>query len=84
MSNGLASNYSLKERTRNIADEIFKKIMAENFWNLKMLYTYITKTKVGYVEIFLLEASIKVLSIFNALKVKYSLYKFLYLGKISS
>jgi hypothetical protein len=31
MSNGLASNYSLKERTRNIADEIFKKIMAENF-----------------------------------------------------
>lgn len=84
MSNGLASNYSLKERTRNIADEIFKKIMAENFWNLKMLYTYITKTKVGYVEIFLLEASIKVLSIFNALKVKYSLSKFLYLGKISS
>lgn len=82
MFNGLVFNYFLKERIRNIVDEIFKKIMVENFWNLKMLYIYIIKIKVGYVEIFLLEVLIKVFSIFNVLKVKYSLFKFLYLGKI--
>lgn len=30
-SNGLAYNYSIKEKRSNRTDEIFKEIMAENF-----------------------------------------------------
>lgn len=43
-SNGLAYNYSIKEKRSNRTDEIFKEIMAENFWKLKTLSKHTSET----------------------------------------